>query len=517
MDGKRTTLVNKRVTFLIIAAISIFSLFSFFSFMARLGPNKTQSIIALSAPDPPHVSRTELPHPAPGSPSIVQTDYPEGIEDVYLMVKTGATVLWKRLPVHFMTTFKQVPYFQVYSDMAETVGDHHVVDTLQNVSEPLKLTEDFEIYRIQQEMQAGHYNVIPEKNGAITGSKKGWNLDKYKNLPMLQHAWATRPDAKWFIFMDADSYVLWTPLMNWLRTLDHRHALYMGSPAGQPPVQFAHGGSVVVISRGAMLRSFGKDPQYYKQYEAKTIKTCCGDLMVAHALYDSGIKIAKGIDEYPYANFKFLGEPPAIVKAKAANWCKPIMSFHHVDQQDIQRLHEFERDWKSKHDKDEYITYSDVFHWFMRPYMTEGRVEDWDNRSDDRKYSPTDPKAIDAPAHESLENCVAYCEAWSECLGWRYQTGMCALSESVRLGHKRLRQGDDLFDDTKKVTSGWMMDRIREFRAKSGCDRLVHEELQEKAQEKVQVNDDGDVSADSVIVPGLEIPGQRKRKGLFGF
>lgn len=489
--------------YLTAAVASLLFLFT----VSSLGPNRTQSLISMASKEPLHVSRDQLPQPSPGAPTYLQTDYAEGVEDVYLMVKTGATVLWKRLPVHFLTTFKQVPYFQVYSDMAETISDHHVIDTFENVSEALKLVDDFELYRIQQEMINSHSNMLIEDNPGITSNRKGWSLDKYKNLPMLQHAWSVRPDAKWFVFMDADSYVMWTPLMNWLSTLNHRHALYMGSSVGRPPVQFAHGGSVVIISRGAMLRSFGRDSQYFRKYEKKTIKTCCGDLMVAHALYDSGVKIAIGENQYPYAKWKFQGEPNWLVYGNKDNWCAPIMSFHHVSMQNIQDIWEFEQDWKKTHHKDEYIRYVDVYHRFMHPYL-EAQKDEWDNRSNDREYSNAEdrPKASREPAFESLETCIEYCEAWDECVGYRFNPGFCGLSRSVRLGRRRGRYGDEKVDESKRWISGWMLDRIRDMRAHSGCDSIANEEI-------LQSN----VTEDSLIVPGLEVKGKGDKKGLFGF
>ncbi|KAK9451252.1 uncharacterized protein V1518DRAFT_408069 [Limtongia smithiae] len=480
--------VNRRMVTLF--AVAVFATFVLM-FVHSLGPNKVQSFYSWSSPDPHGVARESLPQAVIGNPDLFNPDYPEGIEDVFLMVKTGATVLWKRLPIHFQTTFKQVPFFQVYSDMAETIANHQVVDALQNVSAALKSTDDFELWRIQQEMLEHHSNVLPQDHWGIAKNKKGWELDKYKNLPMLQHAWSVNPNAKWYIFMDADSYILWTPLMAWLKTLNYRHALYMGSPVGNPPIRFGHGGSGVVISRGTMLRTFGQDPDLYKRWDKETIRDCCGDHMVARAFYKLGVKIAEGDGVYPYAKWKFQGEPEWLVFGNQDNWCSPIMSFHHISPQDIQKIYEFEQEFKATHHKDEYIRYVDVYHKFMHAWL-EDEKQDWDNRSNDREYSATKPKAFRDDAYESLEKCRAKCDEWDECVGYRYNIGFCGLSRSVRLGRRVIRWEDDLFDDSKLWISGWKLDRIRAMRAASGCDPLAADEPQSLDE--------------SQIVPGLEVP-----------
>ncbi|KAK9453891.1 hypothetical protein V1511DRAFT_461384 [Dipodascopsis uninucleata] len=392
------------------------------------------------------------------------------------MIKTGATVLWKRLPIHFVTTLRQVPYFQVYSDQEDLIGGHQVVDVLQNMSTSMKNSDDFELYRIQQEMLENHANTLPEAHSGINHNNKGWSLDKYKNLPMLQHAWSVRPQAKWFIFMDADSYVFWTPMLRWLRTLNYRHALYMGSAVGNPPVQFAHGGSVAVLSRGAMLRTFGNDPDLYGKYDAAVTKDCCGDHMVAKVLYDHGIKMAVGDGVYPYAKWRFQGEPQWLVFTNKHNWCAPILSFHHISPRDIEEIHQFELEFRKTHHDDQPIRYVDVYHKFMHDYLEEEK-DDWDNRSNDREYSPSYKNAFRTSEYTSLEKCKKACEDWSECVGWRKGPDFCGLSKSVRLGRRVVRYGEDIHNEGIHWISGWMLDRIRKIRSESGCDYVEDEHL----------------------------------------
>ncbi|KAK9461826.1 uncharacterized protein V1516DRAFT_673069 [Lipomyces oligophaga] len=512
---------NKRYLNLLLASIA---LLFFIPVFLNVGPNKTASLMSLmhsdpsSARAPKHApypgigpSRPDAPPPSLGhdrhhsppprfdpagspiqhSTEVVDFAYAEGAEDVMLMVKTGATVLWKRLPIHFGTTFQQVPYYQVYSDMEETIFGHKVVDSLQNVSDTLKATEPFELYRVQQELLSSHANTEPQDHYGINSGKLGWDLDKYKNIPMIQHAWSINPNAKWYIFMDADSYVIWNQLLHYLRTLNYRHALYLGSPVGNPPIQFGHGGSVVVISRGAMLRSWANDPELHLKYEQATIRRCCGDYMVAELLYEHGVQIAKSEHEYPYSKWKFQGEAPHFIYANKENWCAPIMSFHHISPHDINKVHDFALRWSQNHAPNDYIRYVDVYHEFMHPWIEEEKDE-WDNRSNDREYSPDRPKALRDDAYESKEKCISYCNAWDECLGWRYSTNFCALTKSVRLGRRKVRFGDDVFDESKRTISGWRIDRIRVIRAQSGCDPLAQDELVEG------INDSG-------IVPGLEV------------
>ncbi|KAK9476183.1 hypothetical protein V1514DRAFT_337681 [Lipomyces japonicus] len=460
--------------------------------------------------------------PVTGVPSVTMRG---DVDSMYAIIKTGSSVLWKRLPIHLVTTFRKVKHFQVYSDAPTKIAGIQVVDALHNVSEFVKASNDFEVYRIANRWQ-GHHASIPEESqhGRVSitksarnetihaprsipiategGSGVWWNLDKYKNLPMLAHAWRNKPEGiKWFVFMDADTYILWDHLSAWLNRLDHTKPLYMGSVVGEVFEKFAHGGSGVVLSYAAMEATFGKHFDFEFMYDMETMEDCCGDHLLARALLDHGIAISdEPADAYPYAKYKFQGEPQWSVDINYENWCSPIMSFHHVSPSDIEEIFEMEQEYLLA-DLD--IHHYDVFERFMKFYIEESK-DDWNNYSGERVYTSIPASEyepgyggpdVDAPIYANVDSCHEACVFWKDCIQYRYTHDYCGLSSIIKLGQgisidpevrrarqqqireRRISQGlkaDNfaelpLDNEARRDTwtSGWIIHRVETFLAES--------------------------------------------------
>ncbi|KAK9428567.1 hypothetical protein V1505DRAFT_214198 [Lipomyces doorenjongii] len=396
-----------------------------------------------------------------------ETSYVPGTEDVFLMIKTGATVLWQRFPIHIATTLPQVPHFAVYSDAPDMVAGIPIIDILAGTKQKTRDSGQFNTWRTQQQLLSEHANIEMWEAG-ISG---GWQLDKYKNLPMVAHGYQTYPTAKWYIFMDADTYILWPNMMRWLSSINHEDMLYMGSVTYQSPTApFVHGGSGVVMSGALVRETFGKDPSLGGQYEEYAQYHCCGDHVLAHAFQDRGFSPVLSRDDYPYVSWRFQGgfegelqaEPPSNVRYSKDNWCKEIVTFHHLTAHDIEKLYEFEQ----KYPRDYPILFKDAYHEFVMPYLRDDRRNNWDNLADIREYSndlEEDPKNPQVTAYNSYENCSNTCQEWEDCVQFRYRPGYCGLSNETRLGQKHM-------DGDKSFSSSWRLDRIQEVRKRSGCD-----------------------------------------------
>lgn len=415
-------------------------------------------------------------------------DYAANSQTVFLMLKVGASLLWERLPIHLSTTLTRVPYFSIYSDTPGSIGGYRVVDILANVSAKTKESKEFKLYRDLAEMQARHANVDP-KDSHLQG---GWDLDKYKNIPMLAHALKVAPaSVQWFVFMDGDSFFFFDNLIDWLKDLNPRDPLYMGSAARIGDVYFAHGGSGVVISRAALERSLGAHPEWETGMEKETAESCCGDYMVARMLEQANISLSRG-HEYPGVGEKFNGQPFWNVYAYPENWCQRIVSFHHVNSPDIELLWEYERLLGPEQRK--LITYGDIYHGFIAPYI-DTHLPDWNNMARDQEFSQQqDFKDKNINVEEmneekkkemfadalwySEDNCKKACEGWKECLTWRFMPAeqYCGLSIGVKLGRPVLedvkiqQQKHDSGKNLNGIVSGYMIDRIREVRKSQSCD-----------------------------------------------
>ncbi|KAK9457820.1 hypothetical protein V1511DRAFT_454942 [Dipodascopsis uninucleata] len=373
------------------------------------------------------------------------------------MIKTGATVLWQRLPIHLVTTLPHVPYFSIYSDAPDRVAGIEVIDILANVSQRLKKSDDFSIYRKQQSLLEQNSNIEPwQKEAKIEG---GWTLDKYKNLPMVAHAYRNNPNLDWYIFMDADSYILWPNMIRWLMTLNPEDKLYMGSVAYLNNEPFAHGGSGVVMSRGLLNATFGKEPDLEHKYDAYTQVHCCGDHVLAHAFMDHGEHVLSG-NSYPYVHYRFQGEPPRFMRFFQDNWCAEVNTFHHLTAHDVTSLYQFEKQFDEEHA----ISHADVYRYFIEPYITSERKDNWDNVSDGEKFTK-DSDNVPAEVYNTYDGCEKRCKEDSECYQFRFKEGECQLSRNIRLGCP---------DDNKKTaySSGWNVDRINRMRKQAKCDPL---------------------------------------------
>ena len=124
------------------------------------------------------------------------------LDDVLVIMKTGATEAYDKLPIHFMSTLKCVKDFILVSDMKMNMAGYEIYDVLEDLDpEFVEENEDFDLYRELQEFYREHQDPRDLKHGA-----NGWNLDKYKFVPMMDRTWKYRQDAKWYVFIEADTF-----------------------------------------------------------------------------------------------------------------------------------------------------------------------------------------------------------------------------------------------------------------------------------------------------------------------
>ena len=256
----------------------------------------------------------------------------EGSEDIHLIIKTGATELFDKLPVHFVTTLNHVPHYTIFSDIDQKLGDYIIHDSLVDYNTTTKENNpDFKLYMALQ-----HDKPLRQDPKRLK-YKGGWELDKYKNIYTLSKTFKERPDAKWYLFIDADTYVMWPNFLRWLKGKDHTKPLYFGSPAMFKEITFGHGGTGYLVSNGAMQHVVGNNPAVAKNYEDEAANSCCGDHVLAKLMLDHGIELTR-------ANPNFNGEPPYTVRFDDEKWCQPVVTFHHMSPPDIEDMWEFERE-----------------------------------------------------------------------------------------------------------------------------------------------------------------------------
>jgi hypothetical protein len=264
--------------------------------------------------------------------------------DVVILVKTGATALWRRLPMHFSTTLGNpnvTPNFQIYSDSADNIIGYPVIDLLANASDSLKASPDFDLYRRVKEIRDANLYL---ESGSMEGDHYlpgGWRLDKYKFLPLFAHAQRNWPSKRWYIYMEDDNYYFWETLYSWLATHDHTLPLLLGAAAFRLGEDFVHGGSGFAVSQGALAKTFGADPNLVDKFEDYTKEQCCGDHILSHAMHSMGV--TRYVQMEDGGSFQLQSLPIYRIPFGSWNWCSPLMNIHKVHQMDISQLYVFEK------------------------------------------------------------------------------------------------------------------------------------------------------------------------------
>lgn len=208
-------------------------------------------------------------------------DFPD-TSNVLILLKTGASEIYRRIPMHYMSMLKCMPdNVLLFSDLAQTVGGHIVYDSLDNVLPAVKQhNNDFLLYHRQQQC---HISREECNKNYDTGSE-GWNLDKYKNSHIAEKAWKMHPNYDWYFYIDADTYVSWRNLMSWLKTVDPTKPHYIGGIQRSGYFPFAHGGTGYLLSQVTMRDLFAKEPKLGNKWDERVSRHCCGDIMWAEIM-----------------------------------------------------------------------------------------------------------------------------------------------------------------------------------------------------------------------------------------
>jgi hypothetical protein len=326
--------------------------------------------------------------------------------NILIVVKTGATEIYEKLPTQILTTLGCARQFLIFSDLEEQIGPYHVQDALADYNESMKNNHpDFDLYRKQQEYQRDWEDVATLKKDG----REAWTLDKYKFLHLVVKVWHERPNVDWYVFIEADTYVVWSNLVLWLQQLSAADKLYLGSAAWLGPQAFAHGGSGYVFS-GKLLQQFvdGKS-DLTSRYDDVFPNYCCGDAVLAQILkqeLDIDVK-----NYWPLLN----GEKPSTMAFGSALWCQPAITMHHITPRERSAIFEFEQ---SRKNQMEPLLFSELSELPFPPNSMRTEENDWDNLSDVRLDFPDDQSV-------SLRTCRDACLRTENCFQYRYSEGEC--------------------------------------------------------------------------------------------
>ncbi|KAF2641160.1 hypothetical protein P280DRAFT_468823 [Massarina eburnea CBS 473.64] len=460
----------------------------------------------------PHLSAGKPAPPGAAGPSTPPTDVApmstkaasttpnttckdvRGAADVMVVVRTSKAELSAGLPKQLKTLLSCAPNVAIFSDHAGTVDGFPVYDALESISP----------YRITKYDEFREYEKIKADTEYKSSLKDAEALDKWKFLPMVYDAYQKAPSHRFYMFLEADTSLTWTNLLQWLDRLDYRIQYYTGAPVTtQNDMQVVQQSPGILLSWGA-LRAYSKmyRERYAEEWESYVGKECCGDVMLATAMSESHVEL---VSSWPLLQ----GEAPSTLDWTERHWCAPIVSWHHMNSAEAELFKTTQEKWSVKHGWATPYLARDAFEELVLPQLGEKKT-DWDNissdtvikaepgrkekeakdkaeqerKKDEEKKSreaekstestlPPPPKA--APharrdtaddweqlghaikeAANSIENCQSICNSSKDCLQWRYtpnNDGECHLGKVLLLGKKVEKGGQEW-------TSGWNMDRI---------------------------------------------------------
>lgn len=447
---------------------------------AAIVPQKpvTEATTSHKANPPSQTTKSSSSAPkASSSPSSIQHNGLSA-DDVLLIVKTGGTTIWKRLLIHLTTSLDEnrikPENIAIYSDQTQTVGRFQIIDALANMTSEMKAKEDFAVYRQLPEYDSHNYYVeAAGVAGDEWGPVGGWIIDKYKFVPLVEHAGAHWPKAKWYIYMEDDAYLFLPNVISYLSSFDASKPHYLGSYAAKSDVIFAHGGAGFALSRGAWEQSFGSTKESLtSKYYQYTKDHCCGDQVLALALRDHDVKFGEnggdgkftwGFNPLVHWNFAF----------EQSNWCKPVLSWHKVHSRDVARYYDLEKSWDFSTKGP--LMHGDFFKHMILPDVKK-RAEWWDNQSGvysvasgNNEWSPKPPKeakydaALWKKAWQSVDDCEAACMSWDKCMQWAYVEDLCKMDDKMMMG-QGYAEGMSQRKTALMHTSGWLYERLENWK-----------------------------------------------------
>ena len=292
----------------------------------------------------------------------------QGSSHVMVVLRTSKAELFDKLPTHLQNLISCVPNFAIFSDHAGEIDGYEVHNALDSIGSEAKRTHD----------EFREYQIMHADAEHKPDPKKTKDLDKWKFLPMVYKAYHLNPSARFLVFIEADTSLSWTNLLQWVNRLDYRIPYHSGAPTFMNGVQLAQRGSGIMLSQGALRRYVKSyDELYTSKWEALVGKECCGDLLLSMAMADAHVEF--------YPSWPLLqGEQPSTLDFSKKHWCVPAISWHHINGDDLSDMWSFEKNWTTAHGWEKPYLFRDAFADHVAPQLA-AQKPDWDNLSQDTK------------------------------------------------------------------------------------------------------------------------------------
>lgn len=452
--------------------------------VSLLSPKATPSPVETPKPPPPKFydwsTRSQF---APVKQEVANKSIEELCEsfprdllhDVQPILKTGHGVLNTRLKTQLQSTAACLDHnLLIFSDLDEEYDDIQVIDILVDLPKEFgnRSNEQLESYYTQKELADNGTLDTP-----AAPKVEGWPTDKFKFLPQVSRAWRMRPNKRWYVFFEDDTYIVWDNLFRLLINLDPDKPWYMGSPSpGARGFWMAYGGPGYVLSREAVRRlikdDYDEDGAFShsalsQRWEEQMMLDCCGDSILGLAVHEDAQTNISGL--FPM----FQPHPLHGVPLGEHYWCQPVISMHKSHPQDMVALRRWE---ESRRMMRRPLLFADLVEFLNLTKVASH--EDWTN-TDFGGYAPPDEGA-----HASFDACGKSCKSDRNCLQWTYHLRTCGFVSSIRLGQAKSpgiekdRSGEEKAmpwtAEEKRYMAGWDLEGIKRYMQAPGrnCEKI---------------------------------------------
>ncbi|KAK5676319.1 hypothetical protein LTS10_011131 [Elasticomyces elasticus] len=347
------------------------------------------------------------------------------LHEIQPVIKTGHGVLETRLRPQLQSVSACLDTLIIISDVDEEFEGRQLIDIIaelpQGFRDNNKLLKAYGYFLQKALADNGTLGTVdPAKVGV-----QGWKLDKFKFLPQVSRAWQLQPEKRWYLFYEADTYVVWDNVFRLLSNFNPDVPLYFGSPSPGHDSWMANGGPGYILSREAVRRlvrdDFGADGAFL------------------------GSKLSE-------------------------RWENHVTPMHRTSAEDMIGLWRWE---ESRRDARQPLLYADLPVYLN--LTTIPTRDDWNNAGWDGYPAPQDSKA-----HVSFQACGEACKATDECFQWTYHLRFCYFVRSFRLGEAKAPEGEDpridgeemhqWSEEDKRSMAGWDLDGIRRWMDGEGRD-----------------------------------------------
>lgn len=388
-----------------------------------------------------------------------------GIDDVLVVMRTGASEIKDKLPIHESTTFRCYKDIVIFSDHQEDdFGGRPVHDVLADMPQQIINTHmDFKHYRHVQHvgregLDASELsgNVSAEVGKFGKQGNAGWRLDKWKFLPMINRTLDMYPAKKWYLFIEPDTYVIWSNLLQWIQLLDSTKPAYYGSENLIGEDLFAHGGSAVLLSRPALENGVEVYRSRKEVYHQITGNHWAGDCVLGIALKEAGVPLTWTWPMFQGGNPSNQMQFEVKKGEKKVLWCSPALSYHHFTPEQVAEMWKFEQEWLQsvqsrkpslwpslafwRPDYSTVLHHQQIFKEFVMPKLASERI-DWTNSPETWHPGTEDG---------SMEDCRARCAGDAWCMQYALGPEGCFTGRAPRIGHAK-----------EGYRSVWMTQRLK--------------------------------------------------------